>query len=176
MRRTPLLVVAIGVALLGSLGACSDDDDDTDSPTTTATGQLTTEGVCEVLDAARVSEVMGVDFDEAEAGDGTCTYTDTDTETAFTLQVTELGASPPAQALDTMGASCDAGTRHERTFSGAEGGFSCLAGGVPNVVATGGGVVLVLTGSSEAEGSTPEQVEEDLATILEDAIVSFREG
>lgn len=176
MRRTPLLVAAIGVTLLGSLGACGDDDDTASPTSTAAAGQLSAEGVCEVLDAARVSEVMGVDFDEAEAGDGTCTYTDTETETAFTLQVTELGANPPAQALETMGASCDAGTRHERTFSGADGGFSCLAGGVPNVVATGGGVVLVLTGSSEAEGSTPEQVEEDLATILEDAIVSFREG
>jgi hypothetical protein len=176
MRRTPLLL-ATGLVLLGSLVACGDDDDSSATdPTTEGAGQISTEGVCDVLDAARVEDVMGVEFDKAVPGDGSCTYTSTATQTAFTLQVTELETNAPAQALDSMGASCDAGTRQERTFSGAEGGFSCLADGVPNVVAAGGGVVLVLTGSSEAEGSTPEKVEDDLATILEDAIVSFREG
>jgi hypothetical protein len=173
MRRTPLLLLlAAGLTVLGSLGACGDDDDGAGSDPS-ASEQISTEGVCEVLDATRVSEVMGVDFDRAVSADDSCTYTSTATQTAFTLQVTPQSAEDPAVVLETMGASCDPDTRHQRTFSGADGGFSCLAGGVPNVVAAGGGVILVLTGSSQAEGKTPEEVEEDLATILEDAIVSF---
>ena len=177
MRRTPLLLLAAGLAIVGPLGACGDDDDSgsTDGGTA-ASDQISTDGVSAVLDTARVSEVMGVVFDKAVVAEGSCTFTSTTSETAFTLQVTEQGAQDPAAALETMSATCDADTRRERTFSGAEGGFSCLAGGVPNVVAAGGGVVLVLTGSSREEGVTSEQVEDDLATILEDAIVSYSEG
>jgi hypothetical protein len=132
--------------------------------------------VCAVLEPARASEVMGVEFDDAEAGAGSCTYTATASRTAFTLQVTQLGSSSPADALDRLDASCDPDTRQERTFSGADGGFSCLVGGVSTVVALGGGVVLVLTASSEAAGATAERVADHLATLLEDAIVGYGAG
>lgn len=177
MRRTPHLLLATGLLSLGALGACGDDDDNSSTEGTTAgSDRISTDGVCAVLDPARVSEVMGVEFDEAVAGAGSCTYTATASRTAFTLQVTEPASQDLAAALATIGASCDEGTREDRTFSGADGGFSCLAGGVPNVVAAGGGVVLVLTGSSQAGGSTPEQLQADLVTILEDAITSYGGG
>ena len=170
----PRLVLVLGLVLLGGLGACSDDDDGDDGAgASTTSDEISTEGVCAVLDADRVSEVMGVEFDKAVATDGSCTYTSTTAQAAFTLQVSEQVETDPALVLETLGATCDPGSKEDRAFSGAEGGFTCLAGGVPNVVAVGGGVVLVLTGNSREEGVTPAMVAADLATILEDAIVSF---
>jgi nitrous oxide reductase accessory protein NosL len=173
MRRTPrALLAACGAVCL--LAACGDDDDE--GGATTTSNRISTEGVCEVLDADHVSQVMGVEFDEALSGDASCTYTSSTSETAFTLQVTDRGTNDAALVLETMGGSCDPDTREDRTFSRADGGFSCLAGGVPNVVAAGSGVVLVLTGNSREPGVSPQMVVEDLVTILEDAIVTFAES
>jgi hypothetical protein len=175
MRRAPRLLLIACLAALGPLAACSDDDGDEGSAATTS-DQISTEGVCDLVDVERASEIMGVRFDRAVSGDGSCTYTSSSSQTAFTVQRTGSGANDPALVLETMASSCDPDTREERTFRGADGGFSCLAGGVPNVVAAGGGTVLVLTGNSRDGGVTPEAVVDDLAAILADADVSFGES
>jgi hypothetical protein len=170
MRRTPLVLVGL-LALAGAVTACSDDDEGSGAGPTTQE-QISTEGVCAVLDPDRASDVMGVHFDKAIDADGSCTYTSTTSQTAFTLQSSRQPADQADLVLETLGASCDPDTREARTFRGTQGGFSCLAGGIPNVVAVGGGVVLVLTGNSRDEGTTPEEVAEDLIRIMGDAVAA----
>lgn len=174
MRRTSRLALATCLCALGPIAACSDDDGS--GGASSASDQISTEAVCGALDAEQVSEVMGVDFDSAVASEGTCTYTSSSSQTAFTLQVSDQGTTDAALVLTTMGASCDEGSRRDRTFRGADGGFSCLAGGVPNVVAVGHGRVLVLTGNSREAGVTPAMVADDLATVLGDALGTYGES
>ena len=173
MRGTWMLVAACLLAV-GPLAACSDDDEG--SRATSTSGQLSTEGVCDVLDVARASRVMGVDFDRAVSAERSCTYTSSTPRTAFTLQVSDLGSTEPDLVLDTMGGTCDPGTREDRTLPGAHGAFTCLAGGIPNAVATAHGMVLVLTGNSQDEGVTPEMVTADLFTLLGDAVSASPES
>ena len=174
MRGTWMLIAA-GLVAAGPLAACSDDDEDASA--TTTSNQISTEGVCDVLDAAHASRVMGVDFDRAVAAEGSCTYTSATSATAFTLQITDQGSTEPDLVLETMGSSCDAGTRQDRTVPGARGAFSCLAGGIPNVVAAADdGLVVVLTGNSQDEGVTPGMVTADLLTLLADAVAASSES
>jgi hypothetical protein len=171
-RRGALVLVA----LVASLAACGGDDDDSGdegSATTQAPAEVSTEGACSVLDIDDVSEVLGADFDKATLSDSACTYTSSRTPIAMTLHVTDLAENEPAMVLETMGDSCDDGTVEERMFTGADGGFSCLAGGVPNVVATGQGVLLVLVGNSREPDVDRDAILAGLVTILEDAIADY---
>jgi hypothetical protein len=173
MRGTWVLV-AVSLVAVGPLAACSDDD--AGAGATTTSDQLSTEGVCEVLDPARASRVMGVDFDRAVSAERSCTYTSSTPRTAFTLQISDLGSTEPDLVLETMGGSCDEGTRQDRTVPGAQAAFSCLAGGIPNAVATAHRMVFVLTGNSQDEAVTPEMVTADLLTLLADAVSSSPES
>ena len=175
MRRTTLRLVCL-VALAGAVVACSDDDGGGEGAGPTTSDQTSTEGVCAVLDPARASEALGADFDKAVPSEGSCTYTSTTSQTAFTLQSSALGADEADLVLETLAASCDPGTRAPRTIAGSEGAFACLAGGVPSVVAVGGGVRLVLTGNSREEGATPERVTDGLVALMADALAGSAES
>ena len=168
------MLLAASRTAVGACAACSDDDEG--GRATTTSSQISTEGVCDVLDAARASRVMGVDFDRAVATEGSCTYTSATSRTLFTLQIGDQGSTEPDLVLETMGGSCDAGTRQDRAVPEAQGAFTCLAGGIPNAVATAHGLVVVLTGNSEDDGVTPEMVTADLLTLLIDAVEASPES
>ena len=170
MRRTALAMVVCGLAA-AVLGACGDDDGTGSVGATSTADRISTDGPCALIDAGRASEVLGVRLDAAVAGEGTCTYTSTTSPTAFTLQLADQGTNEPALVLETLGGVLRRGhARGERTFPEAEGGFTCLAGGVPNVVAIGHGKVVVLTGNSRDAGVTAEAVVAHLATLLEETL------
>ena len=168
------MLVVVSLAVVGALAACSDDDEG--ARATTTSDQISTEGVCDVLEVDRASQVMGVDFDRAVATEGSCTYTSATSRTLFTLQISDRGSTEPDLVLETMGGSCDAGTREAHTIPGADGAFSCLAGGVPNAVAAAHGLVIVLTGNSEDAGVTPEMVTADLLTLLDVVVAASPES
>jgi hypothetical protein len=176
-RSTRTFAVALAV-LLALVGACGDDDDagSDDPPAETSS---TTEGTedepvvddpCDLLDIDDLSEVTGVEFDDATPGENSCTYTSTEGLSAIALNFTDLGDASPDVALEAAQASCDAGSVQELELSDADGGFGCTVAGVATVVATGEGILAVLTGATLSEGIEVSEILQDLATILENAI------
>ncbi len=80
------------------------------------------------------------------------------------LNITDLGGIDATQALETTAGSCDEGSHRELQFTDADGGFGCLVGRGADVVATGEGVLAVLTGASFSDDVDVEQLLQALAT------------
>jgi hypothetical protein len=171
LRRTLLAVLAVGALV----GACSSGDDDGSAAgaattTTRDDGDVLVEEPCEVLDPADLEEVTGLEFDDATPSPDTCVYTSSGGLAAIALNFRAGGDSTPAAALEAAEATCEEGTVQALELANSDGGFGCLVGGVPTVVATGGGIVAILTGSTLQQGVDPAQILRDLATILSRAL------
>jgi hypothetical protein len=172
----PLRTLLALLALVALVGACSSDDSGGDtadsSSSTTAGDEVLVDKPCEVLDRNDLSQVTGLTFDKSTPSLNTCVYTSSEGLSAIAVNFRSLGERPPAEALQTARASCEEDTVQELQLADSDGGFGCLVGGVPTVVATGGGIVAILTGSTLNEDVDPARILQDLATILEHAIRS----
>ncbi len=169
LLRTLLAVLAVGALV----GACSSGDDDAsgDSPSTTKDdGEVLVEKPCDVLDVRDLSDVTGLEFDNATPSLNTCVYTSSTGLSAIAVNFRSIGEVSAEQALQAAHASCDEGTVQELELDNADGGFGCLVDDVPTVVATGGGIVAILTGSTLNENVDRAQILTDLATILAHAV------
>jgi hypothetical protein len=193
-RLLRALLALFAVAVL--LGACGGDDGDKASDTTERSDGAKADGKgddakagdkaddkadesaedaltddpCSLLDTADLTDVTGVEFDRAEPGENSCTYTSSDGASAIALNFADLKGADPKVAIDAAKSSCDAATVQDLDFSDSDGGFGCLVNGVPTVAATGDGVFAVLTGATLDKSADTDQILQDLATILENAI------
>ena len=169
LLRTLLAVLAVGALV----GACSSGDDDASEDSTSSTandGEVLVDQPCDVLDERDLSNVTGLEFDNATPSLNTCVYTSSTGLSAIAVNFRSIGEVTPEQALQAANASCDEGTVQELELDSSDGGFGCLVDGVPTVVATGGGIVAILTGSTLNQDVDPAQILTDLATILAHAI------
>jgi hypothetical protein len=184
----PLLALFVVAALLSACGGDDSSADKADSTeksdkTTTTEGDKADEGradgstdggltddPCSLLDPADLGAVTGIEFDDAQPGENSCTYTSSSGGAAIALNIADLQGAPASAAIQAAQTTCDAGTVKELEFSNADGGFGCLVGGVATVAATGDGVFAVLTGATINTSVDSDQIMQDLATILENAI------
>jgi hypothetical protein len=169
LLRTLLAVLAVGALV----GACSSGDDDASADSTSTTSddsEVLVDEPCSVLDARDLSNVTGLEFDSATPSLNTCIYTSSTGLSAIAVNFRSIGDVSPAQALQAAHATCDDGTVQELELEGSDGGFGCLVKDVPTVVATGGGIVAILTGRTLNEDVDPAQILMDLTTILAHAV------
>ncbi len=174
LLRTLVAVLAVSAVI----GACSSGDDDASGGSTSTSsndGEVLVERPCDVLDRRDLSNVTGLEFDNAVPSLNTCVYTSSTGLAAIAVNFRSIGEVTPGQALEAAHATCDDGTLQELELERSDGGFGCLVGGVPTVVATGGGVVAILTGSTLNEDVDPDQILTDLATILDNAVEASAE-
>jgi hypothetical protein len=187
-----LLSLCAVTALLGACGGddggkasdpsedrSADEDTDATAPEDAGAGEPADDdqaasGVCGLLDLADISEMTGETFDKATPdGDDTCVFSTPGDGAAIALYFAQLddGVTPDAALADAR-TRCDEGSVVELDFSDSDGGFGCVASGVPTVVATGGAALAVLTGVTLDETIGDDQVLQALAAILERAITS----
>lgn len=174
LLRTLLAVLAVGALV----GACSSGDDDAGQDGSTSTigadavddAEVLVEEPCAVLDQRDLSQVTGLEFDAATPSLNTCVYTSSAGLSAIAVNFRSIGNSTAQEALQESQATCDAGTVEILELANSDGSFGCLVGGVPTVVATGGGIAAILTGSTLNEDVDPAQILQDLATILDHAL------
>lgn len=176
LRRTLLAVLAAGALV----GACSSGDDvgSDDRPTSTTgsaaeESEVLVEEPCGLVPAADLSQVTGLQLDVATPSLNTCVYTSSDGRSAVAVNFRSIGERRPAEVLQRVQETCEDGTVHVLDEAGSDGAFGCIVGGVPTVVATGGGIAALLTGSPLQEGVDPSRLLEDLAGVLDRAV---REG
>ena len=174
-RRLRILLAVLAVGAL--VGACGGGDDDSGGDTTSSTStaddaEVLVDEPCEVLDQADLSQVTGLEFDRATPSLNTCVYTSSKGLSAIAVNFRSIGEASPDVALQAAEGQCEAGSIQELEVPSSDGGFGCLVGGVPTVVATGGGVVAILTGSTLNQDVDPAQILRDLATILDHAVQS----
>ena len=167
--RVTLAVLAVGALV----GACGGDDEGSDTTSSTRAGdEVLVDEPCAVLDQQDLSQVTGLEFDRATPSLNTCVYTSSAGLSAIAVNFRALGDKAPEDALGAAQARCEEGTVQVLDLANSNGAFGCLVGGVPTVVATGGGVVAILTGSTLNEGVDPAEILRDLATILDHAVQS----
>jgi hypothetical protein len=141
-----------------------DDEPDGES------SETLTDDPCSLLDLADLSAVTGLEFDVQEPGRNRCTYSSSEGAAAIALNIAPLNGADPQDAIDAAVATCDAGTVEDLEFTASDGGFGCLVNGIATVAATGEGLFAVLTGATIDPNVGTDQILQDLATILEDAI------
>jgi hypothetical protein len=174
LLRTMVTVLAVSAVI----GACSSGDDDASGDSTSTTSndaEVLVDEPCNVLDQRDLSDVTGLEFDNATPSLNTCVYTSSTGLSAIAVNFRSIGEVTAEQALQAAHASCDEGTVQELELERSDGGFGCLVDGVPTVVATGGGIVAILTGSTLNEDVDPAQILTDLATILANAVEASAE-
>lgn len=173
-RRLRILLAVLAVGALG--GACSSGDDDASGETTSSSAsvaddaEVLVEEPCGVLDPRDLSQVTGLEFDGATPSLNTCVYTSSNGQSAIAVNFRSIGDSTPERALQEAQATCEDGTVQVLELPNSDGSFGCIVGGVPTVVATGGGIAAILTGSTLNEDVDPAQILQDLATILDHAL------
>jgi hypothetical protein len=172
-HRRLLAVLLAGLAVATLVAACSSGDGDDANDAKKAATTTTTAGknACDLLDRKDLSEVTGLEFDDAQPSDNNCIYTSTEGLAAISLTFTELEEGiTPDRAIAESTSTCDAGTSSLVSFPRAQGGFRCTVKGVATVGATGDGVFAVLTAATLREDVPTTRILEDLVTILEHAL------
>lgn len=146
------------------------DDSSDDSSDDESDDESSLEDPCSLLDPQDLTDVTGIEFDSSDPGENSCTYSSSEGAAAIALNFADLEGADPADAIEAAQSSCDEGTVVELEFSDSDGGFGCLVNGVPTVAATGDGIFAVLTGATLDTSVDTDQILQDLATILENAI------
>lgn len=164
------LVAACGGDDSGDKSSTDDTEKSDDTDATDTDDESTIEDPCSLLDPSDLSDVTGIEFDSQEPGKNSCTYSSSSGAAAIALNFADLEGADAGDALEAAQSSCDDGTVVDLEFSNSDGGFGCLVNGVPTVAATGDGVFAVLTGATLDESVETDQILQDLATILENAI------